>query len=235
MVAGIGNRCLKLLMFLANFLIFVIGGIIFGMSLWVTVDKDFAENIRKIASGTGAKIPSELIDTLAQYQASLWIFVAIGGLLMVVGFLGCCGAGFESVLMLTLFFIVVLILVVLQMFALFYMYTGREQFENALYETLDESSKSPETRKQLAPVQDFFTCCGATKETKQEYVDAKICKGNQREYDACYDVIKGIIQKEANKILIVGVILLFIEAFALLFSCILCRAFREHIPYHTYY
>jgi len=235
MVSGIGNKTLKLLMFLVNFLIFIIGGIVFGLSLWVTVDKNFVENIRKIASGTGAKIPSELVDTLAQYQNALWIFVAIGGLLMVVGFLGCCGAGFESVLMLTLFFIVVLILVVVQMFALFYMYTGRDQFDDALYKALSESSKNIESRKQLSPVQDFFKCCGATKETKSLYIDDLLCKGDQQEYDACYDVIKSSIQKDADKILIVGVILLFVEAFALLFSCILCRAFREHIPYHTYY
>jgi len=201
----------------------------------VTLDKNFADNLRKFINVT--KIPSELVDYLAQYQASLWIFVAVGGLLMVVGFLGCCGAGFESVLMLTLFFIVVLILVVIQMFALFYMYTGRDQFEYTLYNALKQSSENLETRMQLVPIQDTFHCCGATKDTRDLYINDDICKEPQQKYDDCYDVIKSIIEKDGDKILVFGVILLVVEAFSLIFSCILCRAFREvdNIPYHTYY
>lgn len=63
MVYGIGNNCLKLLMFVANFLIFVIGAVIFGLSLCkriflisillmilgITLDKNFAETLRKLA------------------------------------------------------------------------------------------------------------------------------------------------------------------------------------------
>lgn len=37
-----------------------------------------------------------IVNEISQYQASLWILVAVGALLFAVGFLGCCGSGCEN-------------------------------------------------------------------------------------------------------------------------------------------
>uniref|UniRef100_A0A0M3JLG6 CD046 protein n=1 Tax=Anisakis simplex TaxID=6269 RepID=A0A0M3JLG6_ANISI len=62
------------------------------------LDKDFASNLEKLAES----IHHEKLNVLAKYQASLWVLVAVGALLFLVGFLGCCGAMCESTLLLSL-------------------------------------------------------------------------------------------------------------------------------------
>lgn len=230
MVYGIGNRCLKLLMFLMNFLIFVFGAIVFGISLWITFDKHFADKFRDALSQFSThEIPQEIIDFLAKYQASLWIFIAVGGLIMVVGFLGCCGAACESVLLLTLFLVIVMILAIVQLFGLVYMQTGQDEFKASVRTVLDKTSQSAELRKQLSPLMSAFECCGATKETKNLYIDDKLCTDPKQE--DCYTVIEQSIDSNGSKILIAGIVLLIVEAFALVFSCVLFRAFREGEAY----
>lgn len=62
MVHGCGNRALKFLFFTANLLICTFGALIFGFSLWANLDKDFAQNLEKIAR----EIHHEDINVLAK-------------------------------------------------------------------------------------------------------------------------------------------------------------------------
>ncbi|VDM99638.1 unnamed protein product [Thelazia callipaeda] len=98
MVHGCGNRMLKFLFFTANLLLCAFGALIFGFSLWANLDKDFADNLKKLAE----EMHEEDMNILTKYQTSLWILVAIGAILFLVGFLGCCGAMCESTVLLTL-------------------------------------------------------------------------------------------------------------------------------------
>uniref|UniRef100_A0A914RFF7 Tetraspanin n=1 Tax=Parascaris equorum TaxID=6256 RepID=A0A914RFF7_PAREQ len=98
MVYGCGNRMVKFLFFSANLLICFFGGLIFGFSMWANLDKDFAANLEKFARS----VHHDNLNVLAKYQASLWVLVAIGALLFLVGFLGCCGAMCESTVLLSL-------------------------------------------------------------------------------------------------------------------------------------
>lgn len=49
MVYGCKNHVLKLFIFISNFLIFVLGSLIFGVSLWANLDNNFSENLKKFA------------------------------------------------------------------------------------------------------------------------------------------------------------------------------------------
>ncbi|XP_040013010.1 tetraspanin 35 isoform X2 [Xiphias gladius] len=97
-------RCfgfLKVMMFFFNGIIFLAGAAILGVGIWVKVDSgSILSFLGKIENA-----PAELSQVLNVG----YLLVAIGALLVIIGFLGCCGAVRESKCMLLLFFIIVLL------------------------------------------------------------------------------------------------------------------------------
>ncbi|KAI1729436.1 tetraspanin family domain-containing protein [Ditylenchus destructor] len=224
MVYGCGNQLIKFFVFVTNLLIFVFGALVFGFSLWANLDEDFAKHLRELA--VQAKIDSGFVEDLAQYQASLWVLCAVGALLFVVGFLGCCGAACESLIMLTLFTIVIVILSAIELFTLVVLFTNRGDLLLKLHEILDVSSQTPEGRRNLLPLEQGFHCCGATQSTQQQYQ----CPAELQNAPDCYSVISSKMETGAETMVGIGVILLIVQAFSIIFSCVLCRAFRERGP-----
>ncbi|CAK6960265.1 tetraspanin 35 [Scomber scombrus] len=92
---------LKIMMFIFNGIIFLAGAAILGVGIWVKVD-----------SGSILSFLGKIEDAPAELSQVLnvgYLLIAIGLLLLVIGFLGCCGAVRESRCMLMLFFIIVLV------------------------------------------------------------------------------------------------------------------------------
>uniref|UniRef100_A0A914ULT0 Tetraspanin n=1 Tax=Plectus sambesii TaxID=2011161 RepID=A0A914ULT0_9BILA len=158
MVYGCGNSVIKFLVFALNLLICLGGAVILGVSLWANLDKNFSSNIGEFIEKT--KLPSDYAD-LGKYQASLWVLVGVGALLFLVGFLGCCGAACENTLLLTLFFIIVLILAVIELGAAIFAVTNKDDFYNKIDNVLEKGYEQDKT--QFVIIQDAFTCCGTPK------------------------------------------------------------------------
>lgn len=92
---------LKGMMFLFNGIIFLAGAAILGVGIWVKVDSGSIFTLLQKIENT----PEELNQVLNVG----YLLIAIGALLLIIGFLGCCGAIKESRCMLLLFFIIVLL------------------------------------------------------------------------------------------------------------------------------
>uniref|UniRef100_A0A3B4XMG9 Tetraspanin n=1 Tax=Seriola lalandi dorsalis TaxID=1841481 RepID=A0A3B4XMG9_SERLL len=88
------NKCIKYLLFFFNLLFWVSGCIILGVSIYLKVSKD------------GNQITNESLPGID-------LMIAIGVIIMVLGFLGCCGAIRENRCMLLLFFITLLLIFIL--------------------------------------------------------------------------------------------------------------------------
>ncbi|KAF3859691.1 hypothetical protein F7725_022090 [Dissostichus mawsoni] len=88
------NKCIKYLLFFFNLLFWISGCIILGVSIYLKVSKD------------GNVITSESLPGID-------LMIAIGVIILVLGFLGCCGAIRENRCLLLLFFISLLIIFVL--------------------------------------------------------------------------------------------------------------------------
>uniref|UniRef100_H3C0H6 Tetraspanin n=1 Tax=Tetraodon nigroviridis TaxID=99883 RepID=H3C0H6_TETNG len=93
---------LKVMMFIFNGIIFLAGCAVLGVGVWVAVDKTSFLGILDNVDG----IPQEL----SQLIYVSYLLIALGCVLVVIGFLGCCGAIRESRCMLLTFFIIVLII-----------------------------------------------------------------------------------------------------------------------------
>ncbi|XP_019749022.1 tetraspanin 35 [Hippocampus comes] len=85
---------LKFMMFVFNGIIFLAGAVILGVGIWVKVDSGSILGFL----GMIENAPAEL----GQVLNVGYLLIAVGVLLVIIGFLGCCGAIRESKCMLLL-------------------------------------------------------------------------------------------------------------------------------------
>ncbi|NXR78369.1 TSN1 protein, partial [Pycnonotus jocosus] len=145
---------IKVMMILFNLAIFLSGGTLLGVGIWVKVDgQSFLD------------IFGALSATVLQVVNVAYLLIAIGAILLVIGFLGCYGAQKESKCLLMMFFSVVLIIFIAEVAAavLALVFTG-------LAETLLTGLVTPLLKEKYG-VEDEFTaiwnttmtqvhCCG---------------------------------------------------------------------------
>ncbi|KAM9280207.1 tetraspanin-1 [Cariama cristata] len=97
---------IKVMMILFNLAIFLGGGTLLGVGIWVTVDGQSFLNI----FGT-------ISSSILQVVNVSYFLIVIGSILLVIGFLGCYGAQKESKCLLMMFFSVVLIIFIAEIAA----------------------------------------------------------------------------------------------------------------------
>ncbi|XP_032856257.1 tetraspanin-1 [Tyto alba] len=97
---------IKVMMILFNLAIFLGGGTLLGVGIWVTVDgQSFLD------------IFGALSSSILQVVNVSYVLIVIGAILLVIGFLGCYGAQKESKCLLMMFFSVVLIILIAEIAA----------------------------------------------------------------------------------------------------------------------
>ncbi|XP_052630533.1 tetraspanin-8 [Harpia harpyja] len=150
-MAGVSS-CMKYSMFIFNFLFWVCGSVILGVSVWIRVSKDVQQEL----------------DIDSSLFAGVDLLIAVGSIIMVLGFLGCCGAIKESRCMLLLFFIGLLLILILQVTGGILGAVYRSQIEASLNKTLLASVNSLQSSTEESKVfQENFQkfermneCCG---------------------------------------------------------------------------
>ncbi|XP_009489798.1 tetraspanin-8 [Pelecanus crispus] len=153
-MAGVSG-CMKYSMFVFNFLFWLCGSAILGVSVWIRVSKEAQQEL-------------EIDNSLF---AGVDLLIAVGSIIMVLGFLGCCGAIKESRCMLLLFFIGLLLILILQVTGGILGAVYRSQIETSLNKTLLESvNKLQSSTEASKAFQEKFQefermneCCGLLK------------------------------------------------------------------------
>ncbi|XP_075037666.1 tetraspanin-1 [Mixophyes fleayi] len=149
--------CIKVLMILFNLAIFLAGGTLLGVGIWVSVD-----------SGSFLKIFGALPDGIATQFVNVGYFlIAIGALLVILGFLGCCGAQKESKCLLITFFSIVLIIFIAEIagavVALVYSNVMGSFLKSVLAPVLqNEYGDNPEVKKIWDNMMTDLHCCGVS-------------------------------------------------------------------------
>uniref|UniRef100_A0A8B9P573 Tetraspanin 8 n=1 Tax=Apteryx owenii TaxID=8824 RepID=A0A8B9P573_APTOW len=147
--------------------------------------------------------------------AGVDLLIAVGSIIMVLGFLGCCGAIKESRCMLLLFFIGLLLILILQVTAGILGAVYRSQIETTLNSTLAASIKTLQSSTEESKVfqEKFQTyereCCGLLngpedwgKNLNAPQTDYKICECalENRSTDLCTYVQGRYVYKKVRKI-----------------------------------
>ncbi|XP_074126640.1 tetraspanin-8 [Sminthopsis crassicaudata] len=149
------NGFIKYSMFIFNFIFWVCGCVILGTSIYARVSKHGQEIIRGEAAGLDIYLAVNLL-------------IAVGTIIMILGFLGCYGTMKESRCMLLLFFIGLLLILLIQIAAGIVGVAFRSKLENSFRKTFREEvkilsqneSKNEAFQKNLDQIQKKFKCCG---------------------------------------------------------------------------
>ncbi|KAG9491061.1 hypothetical protein GDO78_006428, partial [Eleutherodactylus coqui] len=99
-----GTKCIKYLLFAFNFIFWLSGTAVLAVGLWLRFD-----------SQTKAMFDAD--ENSNSFYTGVYILIGAGALMMLVGFLGCCGAIQESECMLGLFFAFLLVIFAIEIAA----------------------------------------------------------------------------------------------------------------------
>ncbi|XP_003972633.2 tetraspanin-1 [Takifugu rubripes] len=215
---------LKVMMFIFNGGIFLAGAAILAVGVWVKVDSGSFLGILDDVEGVPVGL-SQLVNIS-------YLLIALGAVLLVIGFLGCCGAIKESRCMLLTFFIIILIIFIAEVAGaiVLFVFTGvaAELFaevENGLRTSI---RKSYGTQGSLTSLwnenMEQFGCCGVKNYTDfngspfqgQEKIYPQFCCNISSTIFPCnadeamFSMVDGCLDKlvaaiEENSLIIAGV------------------------------
>lgn len=142
-------KCLKYLMFFFNLLFFICGIAALTVGIWAVVN---ADSFRQV-----------LVDNQLIFNG-VYIIIAVGAALFLMGFLGCCGAIKENRCLLGTFFVIVLILFIAEVVGGILVFVYYPQVETAAMESQSKYSGSGTDDELVKQGWDTFQatveCCG---------------------------------------------------------------------------
>ncbi|KAH8234699.1 hypothetical protein KR032_001958 [Drosophila birchii] len=198
MVFDCGVWCAKYLLCIFNFIFFVLGTIIFGVGLWLAVDKHSLIALLKL-------VESERIEQFTQPQVIeqlAYVLLVIGAVMFFMSFLGYLGAMRESRCLLSTYGTFLILLLVAEIvaggLAAFYKDKVRVESKNFLQTTITSYSLGENvdaTSLMWNQLMSNFGCCGISDYRDFEASPAWVSgKGNRTIPDAC------CILKDVNKL-----------------------------------
>ncbi|TSK13221.1 CD9 antigen [Bagarius yarrelli] len=217
-----GLSCVKYLMFAFNFLFWLAGTGVLAIGLWLRFDKK-TEGLFQVENS-----PSTFLT-------GVYILIVAGALMMVVGFLGCCGAIRESQCMLGLFFIFLLIIFAAEVAAGIWGLSNQDKIVNEVKQFYTETynnyqaTKQPALKETLKAIQYGLQCCGPTGTVFDGASDSCPKKEGLEQLitTSCPVAIDDLFQSKMHIIGGVGIGIGVIMIFGMIFSMLLCCAVRR--------
>ncbi|NXM16539.1 TSN8 protein, partial [Ploceus nigricollis] len=175
----------------------VCGCIILGFSIWIRV--------------SGAQQVNACSHTSTIMLAGVNLLIAVGAIIMILGFLGCCGAVKESRCMLMLFFIALLLILILQVAGGVIGAVSKRQVEAVFNLTLSESvhalqsttGEYKEYQEEFQKLEKKYQCCGLRNgpedwgENFDKQKDICQCELEKPSSDLCISYKKRYIYKKS--------------------------------------
>ncbi|XP_029354742.1 CD81 antigen isoform X1 [Echeneis naucrates] len=232
------TKCIKYMLFFLNFIFWLAGGVILGVALWLRHDPK-TSNLLGLEF-EGAHAPST-------FYISIHILIAVGAVMMVVGFLGCYGAIQESQCLLGTFFACLVILFACEVAAGIWGFMHRERVAKEMITFYDSAydkavSESFNENKQKAAVtvlkvfHETLNCCG--KGTGSSFLtkltDAlsitDLCPSGIQMHN-CHERINDLFSDKIYLIGIAALVVAVIMIFEMIFSMVLCCGIRNSPVY----
>ncbi|XP_059792503.1 tetraspanin-8 isoform X7 [Balaenoptera ricei] len=173
---------------------YLCGTSILAVAIWLRVGKD------------GREILSPGDATINPYIA-VNILIAVGAIIMILGFLGCFGAMKENQFMLVLFFIGLILILLLQVVAGILGATNKSKTERALNETL-------QTNVHLL---------SATNENGKLFQEAF----SEIQEESCFSLLRGLFSRRLSIVIGLAFGLAAVEVLGLIFSLVLYCQIRK--------
>uniref|UniRef100_A0A3P9PFX0 CD81 molecule b n=1 Tax=Poecilia reticulata TaxID=8081 RepID=A0A3P9PFX0_POERE len=209
-VAGC-TKCIKYMLFFFNFIFWLAGGVILGVALWLRHDSKTSNLL--ILQFEGQQAPST-------FYISVYILIAVGAVMMLVGFLGCYGAIQESQCLLGTFFFFLVILFACEVAAAIWGFMNRDTVCTVKYKCL-------KTIFSCHPL----NCCGKGEDTPLfMQVRSTLCPSGILSAPipkSCHRELVALFSEKLHLIGLAALVVAVIMIFEMIFTMVLCCGIRN--------
>ncbi|KAG1952750.1 CD9 molecule b isoform X2 [Pimephales promelas] len=222
MAAAGGFQCIKYLLFIFNFIFWLAGTGVLAVGLWLRFD----ERTKELFTAP---------DSPSVFLTGVYILIVAGAVMMVVGFLGCCGAIKESSCMLGMFFVFLLVIFAAEVAAGIWGLSNKEKvvtdIQDFYKQTFDnyKNTNQEALRETLRAIHYGLNCCGKTGLPTDAVND--ICPKKEGleiiVTTSCPSAIEESFTSRLQVIGGVGIGIGVIMIFGMIFSMLLCCAIRR--------
>lgn len=233
------TKCIKYLLFFFNFIFWLAGGVILGVALWLRHEPKITSLLTQEFEGS---------QPPQTFYISAHILIAVGAVMMVVGFLGCYGAIQESQCLLGTFFACLVILFACEVAAGIWGFMNRDilakelmthydsVYDKAMTQSVPNKDKNQGPASVLKVFHETLVCCGkgqgsmgVTRLTDLFGV-TDLCPSSG-DTVSCHQRIQELF---TDKMYLIGIAILVVAVimiFEMIFSMVLCCGIRNSPVY----
>ncbi|XP_078538858.1 CD81 antigen [Lissotriton helveticus] len=232
------TKCIKYMLFVFNFIFWLAGGVILGVALWLRHDPQ-TSNLMVLQ--VGEKQPP------STFYVGIYILIAVGAVMMFVGFLGCYGAIQESQCLLGTFFACLVILFACEVAAGIWGFVNKDQiakdlnlfyneaFSHYTNPTASEVDKN-KAKSVLKVFHETLDCCGTNTLTNifASFATDDLCPESSRLANIGKDCHTKINELFSGKLYLIGIaaiVVAVIMIFEMILSMVLCCGIRNSSVY----
>jgi len=160
----------KYILFTFNSLFLLCGGLLLGVGLWLVIDRTSIPGMLKFLEVVDQQTADSARDTLNTntVQTVGYILIAAGAIMMIVSFLGCCGACLNSKWLLTMYSVCLIAVLSLEIGAGVYAVVARTKFQDSsrslmlrsLHELYGVNGDQGAATVSWNVIMKDFQCCG---------------------------------------------------------------------------
>lgn len=210
-----GMKCVKYLLFIFNFIFWVVGSVVLAVGLWLRFDSTTTSIFEVESSPT-------------TFFIGVYILIGAGTLIMLVGFFGCCGAVRESQCLLGLFFSSILVIFAAEVAAGVFGFLNKDmivsEIKDVYTSAVKDFNRDYSSNHTLAVFHEELKCCGDGKPDKDTNIHRSCSKGDEK---SCLDAIEEFFNGKLYIIGYVGIGIAGVMIIGMVFSMVLCCAIRN--------
>lgn len=229
MALGSCYTCIKYLMFAFNFIFWLLGCAILGVGIWLKVDDKSVEYMQLSSD-------RDMLHTVAI------VLIVIGFAIMLIGFLGCCGAIRESQCMLMFFFFFLFVIFACLLGFGIWAAVEKNRFHGMAREILkkgvEKYHEDQVSREYMDFVQHNMECCGYDKglpdypttkifDTMIENKDLKPQCELKNSLRNCTDPLYNWFKDRLIVVAGIAIGIAVVMILGMIFSMVLCCAIRD--------
>ncbi|XP_048040403.1 CD81 molecule a [Megalobrama amblycephala] len=229
------TKCIKYMLFFFNFIFWLAGCVILGVSLWLRHDTKTSSLL---------ELRYQDAEPPSTFYISVYILIAVGAVMMFVGFLGCYGAIQESQCLLGTFFACLVILFACEVAAGIWGFMHKDKiskemitFYDSVYDKASNKGLQEDQNQAAGAVLKVFhetlQCCG--KGGVFGFADkllSDVCPGDLKINAVnCHTKIKDLFTEKIYLIGIAALVVAVIMIFEMIFSMVLCCGIRNSPVY----
>lgn len=165
MAEGVMAKAFKFILFVSNFIIFILGVTLIGIGVWVATNLSKFLELLKLAE---EKVPTISDLNVGSYVNAPYFIIAVAAIVTIISFVGCLGALKENKCLLGTFFILILVMFIMMVVGAVLLYTGhlmetvRVPLSDALdqYDDASDNQGDKSFKEAWNVVQEELQCCG---------------------------------------------------------------------------